>query len=212
MRHPQLVKTTCWFLLVFFPVAMNAMPAVGTVQAQGAVTVNGKPVANTGTLFAGDRIQTGAGSAATLSSQGVVVQMEPNTTTAFNGRSLDVGCGNAMVATSIGTLVRVAGITANPAAQNATRIQVSQVNGTVKITARDNWAVVNDGRIRQTLAPGQTVTFNRPGASCQIPTQALGSSAAKVYLPAAAIVVGLGVVSYCTSNGSFCSQVSPAAP
>lgn len=205
------MKTTCWLLIVFFPVAMNAMPAQGTIQAQGTVTVNGRPVSNTTAVFAGDHIQTAAGSVATLSSQGMMVQMEPNTTAIFNGRSLDLGCGTATIATSVGTMVRVAGITTTPGAQNTTRIQVSQMNGAVKVTARDNWAMVNDGRIRQTLAPGQSATFQRPGATCEIATHAVSQAATKVYLPATAVMVGLGVVTYCASNG-FCSQVSPAAP
>ena len=211
MRHPLLVKTTCWFLLVFFPVAMNAMPAQGTVQAQGTVTVNGKAVSNTAAIFGGDHIQTAADGIATLSSQGMMVQIQPNTTAIFTGRSLDLGCGEAMVTTSVGTMVRVSNIVTTPGAQNTTKITVSQMNGTVKITARDNWAMVNDGRIRQTLAPGQSATFSRPGATCEIAVHAISQASTKVYLPAAGVVVGLGVVTYCATNG-FCSQVSPAAP
>lgn len=173
--------------------------------------MNGKPVSNTTTIFAGDRIQTAADGVATLSSQGVMVQMDPNTTAIFSGRSLDVGCGNAMVTTSVGTMVRVAGITTTPAAQNTTKVLVSQMNGTVKITAQDNWAVVNDGRIRQTLAPRQSASFSRPGATCEIATHAVSQASTKVYLPASAVVVGLGIVSWCTASGP-CTEVSPAAP
>ncbi len=190
---------------------MNAMPAQGTIQAQGTVTVNGKMVSNTATIFAGDQIQTAADSMATLSSQGLMVQMRPNTTAIFTGRSLDLGCGDATVLTSVGTIVRVADIVTTPAAQNMTKIQVSQTNGTIKVTPRDNWAVVNDGRIRQTLAPGQTATFHRPGATCEIAVRGLSQASTKAYLPAAAVVGGFGVVAYCTLAGP-CSEVSPSAP
>ncbi len=198
-------------LLLFFPVAMNAMPAQGMIQAQGTVLVNGKTVSNTATIFSGDRIETAANSLATLSSQGVMVQMQPNTTAIFTGRSLDLGCGEATVVTSVGTMVRVADIVATPAAQNTTRIQVSQGNGTIKITPRDSWAVVSDGRIRQTLAPKQTATFQRPGATCEVAIRGISQAATKVYLPAAAVLGGFGAVAYCTLNGP-CSEVSPAAP
>lgn len=211
MRYALYVKATSWILLVFFPLAMNAMPAQGTVQAQGTVTVNGNPVSNTTTVFSGDKIQTGAGSLATVSSQGIMVQLQPNTTAIFNDRALDLGCGSATVSTSVGTMVRVAGITATPAAQNATRIEASQMNGAVKITARDNWAMVNDGRIRQTLAPGQSATFSRPAATCDVVVHGVSQASTRVYLPATAIMVGLGVVTYCAANG-WCSESSPSAP
>ena len=210
MRSP-LTKTTCWLLLVFLPAAMYAQPAQGIVQVQGAVSVNGRAVASNSAIFSGDRIQTAADSIATVSAQGVMVQMEPNTTAIFSDRALDLGCGNAMVVTSVGTIVRVAGITITPAAQNVTKIQVSQVNGAIKITARDNWAVVNDGNLRQTLAPGQSVTFSRPDASCEIVVHSVSQASTKVYLPAAAFFVGSGIVTYCSANG-FCSEASPAAP
>ncbi len=211
MRHPRFTKATCWILLIFFPLVMNAMPAQGTLQVQGAVSVNGRAVANTATIFAGDRIETGAGSVATLSSQGVVVQMQSNTTAIFTGRSLDLGCGDATVLTSVGTMVRVADIVTTPAVQNTTKIQVSQRNGTIKVTPQDNWAVVSDGRIRQTLAPKQTASFQRPGATCEVAVHTVSPAATKAYLPAAAIVGGFGALTYCTFNGP-CSEVSPSAP
>ena len=209
--RPLLLRTVCWLLVILFPLSMTAIPAQGTVQAQGTVTVNGKGVSNTAALFPGDRIQTSADSIATLSSQGVMVQMQPNTTAIFNERTLDLGCGSATVVTSIGTMVRVAGITVTPAAQNTTKIEVSQMNGAIKITARDNWAVVNDGRLRQTLAPGQSATFSRPEATCDVFVHPVSQASTRVYLPATALVVGLGIVTYCASNG-FCSEASPAGP
>ncbi len=210
MRNPVLSKTICWLLLVCFPVAMNAMPPQATVQAQGSVTVNGKAVSATSTLFQGDKIQTAADGAATLSSQGVMVQMEPNTTAVFSERAFDLGCGSATVVTSAGTMVRVAGITVTQASPNTTKIQVSQVNGAIKVTARDNWAAVNDGHLRQTLAPGQTVTFSRPGATCEITAHAVAPTR-NYYLPAALVTGGAFVLTYCAING-WCSEASPAGP
>jgi len=189
---------------------MNALPAQGTVQAQGTVTVNGKAVSDTATLFPGDKIQTSAASTATLSSQGVMVQMGPDTTAVFSDHALDLGCGSATVVTSAGTWVRVAGISVSPASPNTTRIEVSQIGGAIKITARDNWAVVNDGNLRQTLAPRQSVTFSRPGATCEIAVHAVGQ--AKNYaLPVALVTGSVYVLTYCGVNG-WCSEASPAGP
>ncbi len=210
MRSP-LVKVTCWVVLLFFPASTLAQPAQGVVQVQGAVSVNGRAVASNSAVFAGDRIQTAADAMATLNAQGMMVQMQSNTTAIFGERTFDLRCGSATVLTSVGTMVRVAGVSVAPASTNSTRIQVSQMNGTVKVLARDNWAVVNDGRIRQILAPGQSVTFSRPGASCQIVFHSVAPAGSRVYLPAAALAGGLFILAYCASNG-FCSEASPAGP
>jgi len=211
MRNPTLLKTIAWCLLLIFPGVMNASPAQGTVLAQGTVTVNGTAVPSTTTVFAGDRIQTAAASFATISSQGVMVQLDPNTTAIFTSRTLDLGCGEAVVTTSVGTMVRVAGITVTPAAQNVTKIQVSQMNGTVKITALENWAVVDNGTIRQTIAPRQSVSMNRPGATCEIVVHSVAQGSTKTYLPAAAAVVGMSILTFCAPS-SYCTAASPSEP
>ena len=199
-------------LLFFFPLTMTAAPAVATIQAQGPVSVNGSPVPSTSSVFPGDKIQTGATGMATVSAHGSMVQLGPETTAIFNDRALDLGCGTAVLTTSIGTMVRVAGITITPAADATTRIEVSQMNGAIKITARQNWTVVNDGKLRQTLAPRQSATFDRPGATCNITSASYAAPGnLRIYLPAAAATAGMGVVSYCATNW-FCAQSSPAGP
>jgi len=208
----SIARATAAFLLWLLPVSLAAAPAVGTIQAQGPVTVNGAPVSNTTSVFSGDKIQTGASGMATVSAHGSMVQLGPESTAIFTDRVLDLGCGSAVLTTSIGTMVHVAGITVTPAADATTKIEVSQNNGTIKITARQNWAVVNDGQLRQTLAPRQSATFERPGATCNVtPWQPIAQGNVRIYLPAAAATAGMGVVAYCAANG-FCSQSSPAGP
>lgn len=190
---------------------MNASPAQGTVQVQGTVKVNGNPVPDTTVIFGGDLIQTAAESTAAISAPGVMVQLEPNTTAIFTSHALDLGCGEVVVTGSVGTVVRVSGITVTPAAQNISRVRVSQMNGTVKVTALENWSVVNNGTIRQTLAPKQSVTFNRPGATCEVVVHTVAQGGTSIYLPLAAAAAGLTVLSYCTPN-SFCREASPSGP
>ncbi len=214
MRNPLLLKSTAWFLLLFFPAAMSAAPAQGTVQAQGTVTVNGTPVPNTTAIFEGDQIQTAAASTAVISAQGLMVQLEPSTTAIFTAHTLDLGCGEAVVTTSVGTIVWLAGIAVMPAAQNITKVRVSQMNGAVKITALENWSVVNDGTIRQTLAPAQSVSFHRPRATCEIavhtvPQATLG--AGRALIPWLAGAIGMAVLAFCAPN-SYCTEASPAEP
>lgn len=214
MRSPLIFRTTAWFLLLFFPAMMNAAPAQGMVQAQGTVTVNGTAVPSTTTVFEGDLIHTASDGLATISAQGVMVQLEPNTTAIFTVHSLNLGCGEAVVTSSVGTVVRVAGITVSPAAQNTTRIRVSQLNGKVKITELENWSVVNNGTIRQTLAPTQSVSYDRPGATCEIDVQTLPQASLgtkKALIPWVAGATGMAVLAFCAPN-SYCTEASPSAP
>ena len=209
---PLHARATAFVLLLFFPATMVAAPALGTVQAQGPVTVNGASVSTTAAVFPGDKIQTGASGMATVSAHGSMAQLGPDTTAILTDRALDLGCGTAVLTTSIGTMVRVGGITVSPAASGTTKIEVRQINGSITITARENWAVVNDGRLRQTLAPRQSATFERPGLACGVaPWPGVAQGNVRIYLPAAAASVGLAVAAYCSPAG-WCSQVSPAGP
>lgn len=206
----SVTKATACALLLFFPLTMFALPAQGTVQAQGTVTVNGALVTNSTTVFAGDKIQTGANSTATISSQGTVVQLEPNTSAIFSDKALDLGCGSALVTTTSGTEVRVSGITITPAGQGTAKFRVSQSDGTLKVTAEQGSVVVDDGT-KHMLAAGQSLTRERPGGTCGPLAGMVPQGSSKIYIPAIAAAVVSGIVAYCAVNG-FCSQASPSGP
>jgi ferric-dicitrate binding protein FerR (iron transport regulator) len=188
---------------------MVALPAQGTVQAQGAVTVNGARVPGSTTVFAGDKIETASNSTATISAQGTMVQLDPNTSAIFSDKALDLGCGSALVTTSMGAVVRVAGISITPAGQGTTKFRVSQTNGTLKITVEQGSAVVDDGA-KHMLSAGQSLTRQRPGGMCG-PVATVPQGSTKIYIPAIAVAAVSGIVAYCAVNG-FCSQASPSGP
>lgn len=185
------------------------MPAQGTVQAQGTVRVNGSNVPSSTAIFAGDKVETLAGSTATISTQGTMIQLEPNSSAIFSDKTLDLGCGSALVATSIGAVVRIAGITVTPAGQGLTKFRVSQTGGTLKISVEQGSAVVDDGA-KHPLSAGQSLTRQRPGGMCG-PLTTTSQATSKIYIPAAAVAAVSGIVAYCAVNG-FCSQSSPAVP
>ncbi len=209
MNETPLRITAC-LLLLCFPASVSATVAQGTVQSQGSVTVNGSMVRDTSSLFAGDRVQTGSDGLATITSEGAMVQMDPNTSAIFANRMVSVGCGGVLVTTTVGTFVQIGKVSVTPAAAGTTKVQVSHGQGVLKITARDNWAVVHDGATSTTLAPRQTLTLDRPGASCE-PLAAVPQAGNRLYIPAAALSLGLGTVAYCSSNW-FCAESSPSAP
>ncbi|HYX67774.1 MAG TPA: hypothetical protein VE825_01470 [Terriglobales bacterium] len=203
-------KLTACLLLLFSPVTLLATPAQGTVQAQGTVRVNGANVPSTTTIFAGDKVETLAGSTATISAQGTMIQLDPNSSAIFSDKALDLGCGSALVTTTMGTVVRVAGITITPASQGATKFRVSQNAGTLKISVEEGSAVVDDGT-KHALSAGQSLTRQRPGGMCGPLTAMAPQASSKIYIPAAIVAGVSAVVAYCAVNG-FCSQSSPAGP
>lgn len=202
------IRSTALLLLVCFPTMMLAQPAQATVQGQGTVSVNGARISNSATIFGGDKIETGAGSTATISAQGTMVQLDPNSTAIFNDNKIDLGCGSTLVTTTSGAVVRVSGITVTPASQGATKFRVSQGNGQLKVTVEEGSAVVDDGT-KHMLAAGQS--FTRQGGTACGPLAAVPQGSTKAYIPAAAVAVASGVIAYCAVNG-FCSQSSPNGP
>lgn len=208
---PNLItKLTACILLLLSPATLLALPAQGTVQAQGTVKVNGSNVPSTTTIFAGDKVETLAGSTATISAQGTLIQLEPNSSAIFSDKALDLGCGSALVTTSMGAVVRVAGITITPSSQGLTKFRVSQDAGTLKISVEQGSAVVDDGT-KHRLSAGQSLTRQRPGGVCGPITATAPQATSKIYIPAAAVAGVSAIVAYCAVNG-FCSESSPAIP
>ncbi|HVP43762.1 MAG TPA: hypothetical protein VMS96_10030 [Terriglobales bacterium] len=207
----SLSKLTAFVLLLLCPLTLLAAPAQGTVQAQGAVRVNGSNVPSSTTVFAGDKVETLANSTATISAQGTMIQLDPSSSVIFSDRALDLGCGSMLVITSTGAVVRVAGITITPAGQGATRFRVSQGGGTLRITVEEGAAVVDDGQ-KHPLSAGQSLTRQRPGGVCgPVTTTTTPQATSKAYIPAAAAAALSGIVAYCAVNG-FCSESSPSGP
>src|SRR5512140_590088 len=103
----NLFRVTACLLLVSFPVSGSAVPAQGTVQSQGTVMVNGSRIGDATSLFPGDRIQTGTDGIASITSEGVMVQMDPNTSAIFSKSMVSLGCGGVLVTTATGTFVQI---------------------------------------------------------------------------------------------------------
>ena len=205
----NLLRITACLLLLSFPASPSATMAQGTLQSQGSVMVNGKQIGGATSLFAGDRIQTGSDGLATITAQGVMVQMDPNTSAILNNQMLSIGCGGVLLTTVTGTFVQIGKVSVTPAASGTTKVQVSQGNGQLKITAKENWSVVHDGTNSTTLAPRQSLTLDRPGASCEPLVQVPGAST-RIYIPTAA-ALAVGPVAYCASHW-FCAETSPSGP
>lgn len=99
---------------------------------------NGAEVANASAIFSGDLVETRAGSIANLNSLGSSVIILPASLVEFQGQSLLVEHGSVRVATSHGFSVHVGCMTVVPVSSAWTKFEVTDVNGTVEVVAREN--------------------------------------------------------------------------
>ncbi len=212
MPNHRLRTIISWALLFAFPASLIAQTSQATLQAKGAVSVNGKQVPGNTAVFVGDRIQTAAGGSASLAAQGLMVVVPENTSLVYGDRVLDLGCGGVMVSTTIGEVVRVAGTTVTPLATGATRFEVSQMGGSLKIEAREGSIKVEDGGTPRDLNPGQNVTRPAPqSGACGPVATTVPQAKATTILPGILVAAASALIAYCAVNG-FCSQSSPSAP
>jgi hypothetical protein len=167
-------------LAVVVPVSqLAAETGAAMLQAQGKVTVNGKPAGpNSVTIFPGDQIATDADSAATITSQGSLMMLGANSALKFGESAIDVGCGALTMSTS-GRHVsaHVGNLTVDPAADSS-KFEISRVGGKLQIGARDGNLLIDDGKQKATLEAGKAMSFDSPG-ECALPPAEPEATAAK---------------------------------
>src|SRR3954453_78594 len=115
----RLLRTTVWLLLFTLPVALSAEGTPAILNVQGSANVNGSPVPGHGNLFPGDRLQTMAGSSATVTGDSMNVSIPENSSVVFGDNKLDLSCGGATVSTLKGTEIRSVGLVIKPISATA---------------------------------------------------------------------------------------------
>lgn len=197
-------------LLVVFPAVASAAQPGGTLRYTGNVTVNGKGVPQSSTVFNGDHIQTGADATATLTTDGTTTLIAGASSLILGENVLDLSCGTVMVTTVRGMTVRVNGITITPTTPTA-KFEVAQGGHALSIAAHDGSITIQDGHGATTLQPGQTsaresaTTGCGPISNAPPPGKNWPANVATVGLAAAT-----GAFIYCATN-DWC-QASPDKP
>jgi len=141
MRVSILRWFLCWAISGLMPVTLlgQALPntAPGAIlHAQGGVWLNGYEAHDSSAVFAGDIIETKAGSSANLSIEGTTVLLAPESVSKFQGDLLELDHGGVSVGTSRGFKVRVNCILVVPVLNEWTQYSVTDVSGTVQVAAR----------------------------------------------------------------------------
>jgi hypothetical protein len=146
-------------MVVVFPTAMVMADATSAMlNANGNVTVNGSPVERAMAIFAGDKVQTGANSIATLTNEGSSVTVPGNSSLVFSKSFVNVLCGTALVSTSRGLSVRVSNLLVQPARGAHARFQITQNEGQLQIIAREGTLAIDNGAATSSLQAGRMLT------------------------------------------------------
>jgi hypothetical protein len=153
------VRCLAWAMVVLFPAAMVMADATSAMlNATGNVTVNGSPIQRATAIFAGDKVQTGANSIATLTSEGSSVTVPGNSSLVFSRSFVNVLCGTALVSTSRGLSVRVSNLLVQPPRGAPARFQITQNEGQLQIIAREGTLAIDNGATTSSLQAGRMLT------------------------------------------------------
>jgi hypothetical protein len=147
-------------LMFLFPGSLLAADAnAAMLHTNGAAWVNGTHVPRTSSaIFFGDLLQTRSDSVANINETGSSITVMADSLIQFQGASLDIQHGGVMVSTSRGVSTTAGDVKISPATNSWTEFNVSDVDGTVRISARKGDLTINDGKQIVTLAQGQDTT------------------------------------------------------
>jgi hypothetical protein len=159
----SLTQMLVWVMVSVLPAQMaSGQTAFATLTSTGEVTVNGAPAGQSTAVFAGDRVQTGANGAATLSAQGSSIVLPGGSDVVIGANQISLGCGSVDVVTSSGMPVQVGDFTISPTS-GTVRFGISHQNGRLLVTSRDGSLNVSHAGRVSTLTPGQTAEEPAPG-------------------------------------------------
>ena len=153
--------------LIFPATAFSSENAV--LFPHGNVNVNGKALAGTSTLFAGDQVSTGADGSVVLTAHGSSVQLASSSSMSYGSDGVAVANGGVTVSTSTGLASHTLGITVEPAAQQAARYILVHRDGNIGIAALQGALRISDGRQEMTLASGKAYMMDDSAGHSEAP-------------------------------------------
>jgi hypothetical protein len=133
-----LVVTVTQFLLGQDLAAQDLPAHAGgaILHTQGGVWVNGSEARDSAAVFPDDLIETKPGASADLSIDGSTVLIAPETVAKFEGDYIELDHGGVSVATSRSFRVHIKCMKVIPVDNDWTQYVVTDLNGTVVVTAR----------------------------------------------------------------------------
>jgi hypothetical protein len=227
MSVSVLRKFLSWIMVALFPLSVLAADAGSAiVHGKGGVWVNGSEVADSTAIFSGDTLETKPGSVADLDVEGSSVLIQPESVVKFQGTFLTLEHGSVSVGTSTSLNVQVNCIKVEPISRDRTQYDVTDVNGTVKVSAiKNDVNITQGGALRKTSSKGsaaQSATVHEGQQATRDESTACGAAprpeAASRGLNAKGLeiggAVGVGGLVLCLllCRGTDHSNVSPSQP
>jgi hypothetical protein len=150
----------CWILLAVMPAALlGANSGAAMLYAQGIAWLNGASVPRTSAVFPGDLVQTKTDAVVHINAAGSSVMVLSDSLVKYEGSTVSLEHGTVSVATTKGMSIRAGEVAVQPAnASDATDFDVSDVDGTVHISARKGDVSVSNGTETTTVAQGEQAT------------------------------------------------------
>jgi hypothetical protein len=147
-------------LLVLFPFSLFAADSdAAMLYTSGHAWVNGSHVPRSSSaIFSGDLLQTHSDSVANINQAGSTVQVLSDSLVQFEGSSVKIDHGAVRVSTSKLMATTAGDVKVVPASSVWTEFNVTDVDGTVRISARKGDLTISDGKETTTLAQGQDTT------------------------------------------------------
>lgn len=155
------LKSLSCVMAVIFPAAMFAadQPAA-MLYSHGTALLNGDSVARSSALFSGDLVQTSTDSVANINAAGSSVLILNESLVQYDGSTLKLEHGGVAVSTSKLLATRAGGVMVSPVATAWTEFEVRDVDGKVRIVARQGDLTISDETGTTRLAQGQEATRN----------------------------------------------------
>ncbi len=160
MRLSVLRGLVSCVLAVWFPASLLAADSnAAMLHTNGTAWVNGAHVPrSSAAIFYGDLLQTRSDSIANINQPGSTITVLADSLVQFQGSSLDIQHGGVTVSTSKSVATTAGEVKVTPASNVWTEFNVSDVDGTVRISARKGDLTINDGKQTVLLAQGQDTT------------------------------------------------------
>src|SRR5579862_4507660 len=126
------------FLLILFPVSLFAADTnAAMLYTNGAAWINGTHVPRSSSaIFFGDLLQTRSDSVANINQPGSTITIMADSLVKFQGTSVDIEHGGVLVSTSRAVATTAGDVKVTPASNAWTEFNVTDVDGTVRISAR----------------------------------------------------------------------------
>jgi hypothetical protein len=136
------------------PMFADARPLLLTPQKN--VTVNSAAVAQSSTVFVGDKIETGNDSKAVLLASGVQVAVAPDSAVVYASSGLMLSQGAMWISTSSGTSAQLGNLRVKPANGTA-KFEMINMQGQMRLKAVAGALTVSDGKTVAVLHEGEQI-------------------------------------------------------